>query len=440
MAIDDRDLIKIKSIFEQRSSFYRCVQVKAALVKENGVWKSKIMLIQPKNTHDVDSRKLDYGDFVILEHYVDKEGFLDLVNSILKEKRAEIADWPIEFDSDLSIQPVFSYSWGDNFVSSHGSGDIERFDVEWPSKAFIYGNMNVKQPPSFPIQMWLRKGLPIYPNVQSAIENEFPIIGFTSAFYWLEKILFILPDYRARFTKIKISRQSVTMYLESSQGYSGRLFVKYLNQSQSGDEHPHTEIEVKGNSVEIPLKNPPLVFYCFLLDEAFEIIDIVRYDENYGYFSRDWIEYGDATDQFEYFASLGENQNLEYKRELGNNKKEFLESVVAFANSSGGTILVGVDDHGDIVGCGNTSKEQIEQSIRDSIKPFVECDISEDKYDGKPVIMIRVPNGYDKPYYLLLGNKPVPYIRRNSSDMPMSPNEIDEIYRQKYTRSGGTFG
>lgn len=439
MAIDDKDLSEIKRIFEQRINSYDEILVKTALVKENGVWKSKIMLILPTNTHGADNRKLDYGDFVILEHHVHKEDFSDLVNSILKENHAEIGDCRVEFDSDSSLQPLFSYSWGDNFVSSHGSGDIERFGFDWPSKAFIYGSMNSTLSP-FPIQMWLRKGVPAYPNIQSAIENEFPIIGFTSAWYWFGKVLFILPDYRARFTKIKISQHSVTVYLEFPQEYSGKLFVKYLNQSQLGYENPGAEIEVKGNFLDIPLEDPPLVFYCFLLDEAFQIIDIIRYDENYGYFSRNWIEYGDATYQIEYLASRGESQNLEYKREIGKDKKEFLESVVAFANSNGGTILVGVSDHGDIVGCGNTSKEQIEQSIRDSIKQFVECEISEDKYDGKPVIMIRVPDGYDKPYYLLLGNKSVPYIRRNSSDMPMSPYEIEEIYRQKYEKPGGPFG
>lgn len=209
--------------------------------------------------------------------------------------------------------------------------------------------------------------------------------------------------------------------------------------SSLGEERPRGEIPIYRDSASIGLRNPPFLFYSFFNTEKLEVIDIVRYDESYGYFSRDWIEYDEAKDEVEYLASLGEGQFLEYKKEI-RNKKEFLESVVAFANSDGGTIVLGVDNNGNIIGCGNTSKEQVEQIVNDSVIPFVPVESTLVKYGNKPILLVRVNTGNEKPYYLKFGSKMVSYVRGNGSDLMMRYDEIEEVYRKKYGREGGSFG
>ena len=48
---------------------------------------------------------------------------------------------------------------------------------------------------------------------------------------------------------------------------------------------------------------------------------------------------------------IGESQNLEYKLDVhtDNAKNEFIESIVSFSNTNQGTILIGVDDKGNII-------------------------------------------------------------------------------------------
>ena len=41
---------------------------------------------------------------------------------------------------------------------------------------------------------------------------------------------------------------------------------------------------------------------------------------------------------------LGESQNLEYKRERPSDSKKYLKTVVAFANGTGGKLIIGVSD------------------------------------------------------------------------------------------------
>lgn len=54
---------------------------------------------------------------------------------------------------------------------------------------------------------------------------------------------------------------------------------------------------------------------------------------------------------------------MEFKRSLGE-LRGFLETVVAFANRNGGTILIGVDDDGTVVGV-NIGKGIIESLVND---------------------------------------------------------------------------
>ena len=59
-------------------------------------------------------------------------------------------------------------------------------------------------------------------------------------------------------------------------------------------------------------------------------------------------------EELKILAKQGEGYTLEFKENLG---KKFAVEVVAFANSMGGKILIGVDDDGNIIGT-DTSNNQ----------------------------------------------------------------------------------
>ncbi len=42
-----------------------------------------------------------------------------------------------------------------------------------------------------------------------------------------------------------------------------------------------------------------------------------------------------------------ENQNIEFKTIW---KDEYLKSICAFANAQGGTLFIGIEDNGDVIG------------------------------------------------------------------------------------------
>jgi ATP-dependent DNA helicase RecG len=100
-------------------------------------------------------------------------------------------------------------------------------------------------------------------------------------------------------------------------------------------------------------------------------------------------------------AASGEGYNAEFKVRLPNKVKEVTEEICAFANASGGTVLIGVDDDNVIQGAtiDNAKRSAIQNSIRE-IKPTLSCDVYSVDVDGKEVWVIEVPSGVQKPYAL----------------------------------------
>jgi Predicted transcriptional regulator containing an HTH domain and an uncharacterized domain shared with the mammalian protein Schlafen len=124
---------------------------------------------------------------------------------------------------------------------------------------------------------------------------------------------------------------------------------------------------------------------------------------------------------------LYESETIELKEiYTADLKKE----IIAFANANGGTIYVGVQDNGKIVGLDNADfvMQQISNSLRDSIRPDVSMftNIELLHEDNKNVVKLTVNQGTKKPYYLLdKGLKPTGvYVRSGTTSAPASEDAI----------------
>jgi ATP-dependent DNA helicase RecG len=104
-------------------------------------------------------------------------------------------------------------------------------------------------------------------------------------------------------------------------------------------------------------------------------------------------------DELEKLIRQGEGYNLEFKQSLPSKASELAEEICAFANAAGGTLLVGVDDKGNIVGTvlDNPGKSRL-QNILNTIEPRVEVAITAIIYDNKTVLCLECQSGKEKPY------------------------------------------
>ena len=136
---------------------------------------------------------------------------------------------------------------------------------------------------------------------------------------------------------------------------------------------------------------------------------------------------------------LSENINTEFKEIYVNDVKK---EVIAFANTDGGTLYIGISDDGKVIGLDNPDfvMQQTANALKDGIKPDVMpfVKISDIVLEDKKVIKIEVSVGTNKPYYLSdKGLKPSGvYVRKGSSSQPVSDEAIRELIIQT---SGKTY-
>ena len=95
----------------------------------------------------------------------------------------------------------------------------------------------------------------------------------------------------------------------------------------------------------------------------------------------------------------GENSYIEFKEE-GIKAKDLAEEIVAFANSEGGMILMGVDDDGCIKGVSDTLiEERVMNVCRNNCIPHIIPVFQSIEVDGKSIAVITIHKGLSKPYY-----------------------------------------
>ena len=91
---------------------------------------------------------------------------------------------------------------------------------------------------------------------------------------------------------------------------------------------------------------------------------------------------------------LGEDSTIEFKRELPS-RDDLAEEIAAFANASGGVILIGVNDDSEIVGIGRQDLDRTEKTVveicRDTIAPMVHIVTEKLQIDDKNLLKIEVP-------------------------------------------------
>lgn len=123
-----------------------------------------------------------------------------------------------------------------------------------------------------------------------------------------------------------------------------------------------------------------------------------------------------------------ESERIEYKREYVD---DIAKEVIAFANTDGGEIYVGVNDDGTPAPLSDTDDTytRITNCVRDSVAPDVTMFTKYTLNDG--VIKVDISEGSSKPYYLKSkGLKPSGvYIRQGTSSVQASPEQIRQMIK-----------
>jgi predicted HTH transcriptional regulator len=139
------------------------------------------------------------------------------------------------------------------------------------------------------------------------------------------------------------------------------------------------------------------------------------------------------TQEFKQLKKLvagGEGQNLEFKRKASFPEK-IVREMIAFANSSGGTLLVGVDDNGTIPGLKYPDEEAhvIEEALKNCKPSLTIRETFIPIGNSRSVLRYDVLESKRKPHYLFLNGSKNSFVRVADQSIKAS-YEVKEIVRR----------
>lgn len=362
----------------------------------------------PKDT------KYDYGDFILTKKSVEVQDVIKIIHVIFEEQLLKTDDWP-EVPLKVHLNDLM-------FIPSHSNwGYVTN---EWP---MVYASARISDNSigKTPSDSLSKLGLPLYPSGVEAITTFFELSAPEEWSTLDNRIMLLVPDYRARIKSLRLAGNKVTVDVETKEIALGQLIAKFYCKGKS-KRYTSEDLHLEDGCVSYTTEEEPFQVEVDILSALDgELIDKRKFD--YRYPSR---EEGIIIENVEAplldIIKKGENINVEFKKELSN--EEFLETVVAFANTGGGTIFLGVDDNCRIKGFSKDVKDKIVNLISDRCDPPVDVQIDSISLQKKPITLVTVPEGKNKPYTLRDRGL---FIRRGSSDRQIKRTELDEIYAKK---------
>jgi len=425
--VDTKEFL-IKKIKENSKTYGKAV-VNAVLFREKGstyLYHGKVNFLH--KSENASSFTHDYGNVILLQWVIDIEESLKLIESFTTENLVlnEIADIKIKGGF---IQECYHIANRYRF-----SGVM----YDWPcwfSRYSYDSNLGVHYmgydgsiiAPGLAPYPRLYEANKIFLNLdEDSSPNQNTPVGMQ----------FFIPDYRARIKTLEIAETRVTITLEIREITIENLLLQFFCKNNT-DAHNIKDIKIEKNGVAmITLPFVPKEGYVYLLEKnSGKEIDSKAFGRWYTD-RTEGIIIKTSKETVESMIAKGENDSIEFKMDLAKDNNDFLETVSAFANSKGGTIVIGVHNDGRVVGIVEDF-EKIDNKVRglaaNRCQPSVDINVESFVIDGRNIVVVTVKEGHDKPYLVIDKSA---YKRVLKDDYPMSRHDLDEIYSKKQQLQG----
>ena len=135
----------------------------------------------------------------------------------------------------------------------------------------------------------------------------------------------------------------------------------------------------------------------------------------------------------------GESSFLEFKHQVASPEK-IAREIAAFANTKGGTILIGVSDNGEMVGVEGYFEEEflLNQAALQECVPAVPISIEMLHVGDRDILIVKVPEAETKPVYVK-GKKTRQVFIRQADESIVASDEWIDLLKSRDSDEGVTF-
>ena len=404
----------MRRLFDERKASYAGALLRYGIVKDANSWKvggAIIQFVHPTQTLPEEQR-LDYEFLHLGVAQLSLGDAWETVTRAAEKKVLSLPNLP-EIPLADSFQGLFD---GDSFLRS--SYDFGGFVSDWPCDCFwMRGQENI----SYGWRPMIKQGLPAYPDVYVAIRH---VVKIPRESTFSGRLSVILPRFTGKLTRVLVeSRRKFLVSVDSLEGDASNLILKSCSMDDQGRVE-HSDTRVQDGVGQILLQHYPYESWIYLTTDSGELIDGV--DLSPGYYGRYAnVVYKVPEDLVQSLIIQGEGEHLEWKSEIS---EEFYETVIAFANGGGGTVLLGIGNHGEVIGY-KRSREEVDNGIMNSCEPRISgIEVEVVEIGGTPIMMVKVPKGPNPPY--MRRGKGTVFLRHGATDAPASRADLDELTKR----------
>lgn len=286
----------------------------------------------------------------------------------------------------------------------------------------------------------LADGLPFFPNFKTAVLQLIHKVSDLSQYLSGPSLD---PQVTVRITNTEAWLHHVTLSPTAIKVTVSGTRVVGVQVTISGSSGVQFQQQLhRRGSVECPLPNGVPSPLWIVLSRGNQWLDFYHRDERWPVTnlrqSNVTVEAGDPGAELEALIAQGEGLTTEFKASVPNDRDQMLKTIAAFANGSGGVLLLGIKDKtGELVGfTGNP--DDITQMIRNTVFPDPDPHIRVAEVEKRRILAIYVKKGTSPPYGLHPTNTHY-YVRRGATTFPARPEELRAIVVASQHTAHGPF-
>lgn len=415
-------LAEIKEIIDRRISQYKSVLIQTVLIKgDDRTWKNGVTKITFLLERAESVESLDYGNIVYSEYECELSIVREMMEALVYNGVLKVQGNIVPMTRPDDKNNILDFSRKD-FITSTSHYWLK---PDWATNLFIYEGTFTGR--NFPRNSLASLDKPLYPDVYHLVTHKLGIDLETQTGL-IGTVLLFLPNYQAKLSKVQIGTNNITLEINLGSAKLEEVIGKVFAQNETRTVHKDVRFDNQIQTVPIGM-SPTQLEVCLLNIQDQELIDQIWLR------AVDVSTFSDIDESdprlVELLIQQGEGEQLEFKpgKLEDKDREELALTSVAFTNRSGGRVLVGVKDDGQITGCfENDVENRVTKFLVDRCDPPVKVRVYKLAVEDKPVYVIVVPESTNKPCAIKGRGF---YIRHGSNDYPMSRVELDEIIENR---------
>jgi hypothetical protein len=299
---------------------------------------------------------------------------------------------------------------------------------EWPGHLFQIGT---SQSSNVGLQALVARGLTPYFHVKDAIQDWVGVSVADSDARFRQFLLFV-PRFDARLDALEFSKG--VLEIRSSFRVHNLHLAVLANDGQTTTR----SAKPLQKRQRITLMPNPTNLRVFIVNDKSETLDSFAEDEHWSTRHRVIFAGSNYSTQLMQMIRGGETDSVEFKEfiRLDDKRKaaDIIKAVISFANTAGGTILIGVTDDAEIAGVDSqvphdkrkaaTFAADYFRSVREVLKQKLNrippVEMHTEQIGDKTIFVIRVAEGSAKPYVNVQTKET--FLRRGASDVRPDPD------------------